>query len=455
MDRSLIAWLRCPLTGGPLRVEGDAGGEDLQYGLLRSDGGLFPVVAGIPVLTADARATEATEALRRGRPAEALLRMVEPACWPRPAVTAWVPGLAGARRRGALGAFLAPDATAWDLLDACFPPRWPRRREAFNYLFYRFGQPRHLVSLAFAALADGGPVLDLGSGAGHISRYLATRAPVIGLDRDFALLYISRSVVAPEVPVVCADAERRLPFPDGFFSVVYASDVLYALRHKAHAVHECARVLAGGGSLIFTALRNGARPGVPGHPLTPEAYDRLFSPWPHRLIADDRALEAYLERRGPPLGEVAPVGDAETFSAVVSACEARLHAPPVRFEEWPHAVGRLGLNPLYRAHPARGGIRLTLTPPSAAWEAEHAACRRYMPAEVTVPESVLRAVEQGSQSETVEALVAACVLVAMPARYTPRADAGRALRSRWWRPRWHAGCGILSGPQPAATPKPS
>lgn len=430
VDRGLVAWLRCPLTGGPLRIEAADDPAEIEYGLLRSDGGLFPVVAGIPVLASDERAADAVAALQSGRPGDALLRMVEPAWWPRPAAAAWLPGLAAAlagRRRLAFGGFFKPDATAHELLDACFPARWPRLREAFNYLYYRFGQPRYLVSLALATPAAEGPVLDLGSGAGHVSRYLGTRVPVVGMDRDFALLYISRAIVAPTVPVVCADAERAWPFPDRLFPVVYSSDVLYALQHKAHVVRELERVLRPGGLIVATALRNSACPGAAGHPISPEAYDRLFSRWPHRLIADDRVLDAYLDRRGPPLGEPGPVGDAETFSLVGAGTEEFFQAAGGRLDHWPHAVGRLALNPLYRARPHPGGVRLTLEPPSPAWEAEHGGCRRYMPAELTVPDAVLQAIERGARSETVQALVAACVLVALPDRYVPRPGAGRHL----------------------------
>ncbi|HXG03952.1 MAG TPA: class I SAM-dependent methyltransferase [Candidatus Binatia bacterium] len=420
MDRAFVARLRCPLTGGPLAVETADGPGEIRHGLLRSDGGLFPVVAGIPVLEVSQRAVDAVAALRRGRPDEALLRMVQPSWWPQPAAATWLPGLSAtlaARRRAVLNGFLRPEATACQLFDACFPARWPRLREAFNYLYYRFGQPRHLVSLAFATLAEEGPVLDVGSGAGHVARYLGVRVPVVGMDRDFALLYVSRRIVAPQVPVVCADAERRFPFPDRSFPVVYSSDVLYALRHKAHVVGEFERVLRPGGRILVTALRNSARPDAAGHPISPEAYDRLFSRWPRRLVADDRVLEAYLDRRGPPLAAVEPLGDAETFSLVAAGTEELFRRAPARFADWPHAAGRLGFNPLYRVRPLPGGVRLTLEPPSPAWEAEHAACRRYMPAEVTVPDAVLRALEQGARTETVEALVAACVLVDLPDRY--------------------------------------
>jgi SAM-dependent methyltransferase len=438
VERTFVARLRCPLTGGPLRIETADDPTEIRYGLLRSDAGVFPVVAGIPVLEVEERAADAVAALRKGRPGDALLRMVEPAWWPRPAAAAWLPGLAAAlaaRRRLAFAGFFRPDATAHELLDACFPARWPRLREAFNYLYYRFGQPRHLVSLALATLATEGPVLDLGSGAGHVSRYLGTRVPVVGMDHDFALLYVSRAIVAPTVPVVCADAERTWPFPDRSFPVVYSSDVLYALRRKAHVVQELERVLRPNGRIVVTALRNGTRPGAAGHPISPDAYERLFSRWPHRLIADDRVLDAYLDRRGPPLGQAGPVGDAETFSIVAAETEECFQATGGRLTHWPHAVGRLGFNPLYRARPLPGGVRLTLEPPSPAWEAEHGACRRYMPAEVTVPEAVLGAIEQGARPEAVQALVVACVLVALPDRYVPRPGADHHLLGLPWRRR--------------------
>ena len=60
MRPATLELLQCPLTGGPLTLEGD-----LDHGVLTGEGGSFPVIAGIPVFRSDVH--ELVELVRAGR----------------------------------------------------------------------------------------------------------------------------------------------------------------------------------------------------------------------------------------------------------------------------------------------------------------------------------------------------------------------------------------------------
>ncbi|MBE7560847.1 class I SAM-dependent methyltransferase [bacterium] len=102
----------------------------------------------------------------------------------------------------------------------------------------------HPVVLAFAegVLAailphlQEGPVLEVGCGNGFLTRALARRLPVVGVD-------FSREMLAhnPTTGRIQARAEA-LPFPDGAFPVVLCQSLLHHCPDPAAVLREMARV---------------------------------------------------------------------------------------------------------------------------------------------------------------------------------------------------------------------
>lgn len=115
-------------------------------------------------------------------------------------------------------------------------------------------------------LSPGDTLLDLGSGAGrHTFEALRRGAYAIAVDLDDAALKDVRALgatmvsqgEAPSSATVecsCADA-LRLPFAEGTFDRVIASEVLEHIVDDRRAIGEIARVLRPGGTAVVTVPR--------------------------------------------------------------------------------------------------------------------------------------------------------------------------------------------------------
>lgn len=115
-------------------------------------------------------------------------------------------------------------------------------------------------------LRAGDRVLDLGCGAGRHAFELYRRgAHVVAYDRDDTELKQVQSLVGAmveggEVPDAASAASLRgdalvLPFPDGSFDRIVASEVLEHIPDDRGAMRELARVLKPGGSVAVTVPR--------------------------------------------------------------------------------------------------------------------------------------------------------------------------------------------------------
>jgi len=140
-------------------------------------------------------------------------------------------------------------------------------------------------------------------------------------------------------------------------------------------------------------------------------------------VGEDELVASYLQRKGPDLrcGELpGELGDQKWLSAVMSGAESvfREHGP---VGDWPHAKGRLALNPIYRMIDTDrpGDIRIRFEFPSEWYEFENAGYREYAPETVDVPRDVLAALRAGERTEEVRELIDKFVVVGVPDRYMP------------------------------------
>jgi SAM-dependent methyltransferase len=451
---SLTHLLRCPFCGGGLSGSGtEQIGRKSGFGVLSCYCGRYPVVAGIPILKKDVIGTDRYPAdkvinsIEAGRYEEALLSMILPSPPSADFAPRWLRALPSFRGIGHVKTLLGkPGQRRWkkhgvsyltqlgdqitgrELFDFYFCRSTGDAREPYGYFAFRFGQPRHLVALSLASLIrrPGKAVLDLACGFGHITRHLVNRAegrPVIGLDRNFFMLYIAKNWLALPAEYVCAQADSGLPFSDDSFSTVYCSDAFYVFPGKANCIRELKRLVGSDGSIILATLRNSLvaerhrfRTSLP-----PEGYEALVADIPHRLVADSDILARYLKRQGPSLEQ-----PTETVRLAMEPCLSLVasHRQQVFqdyscFKDWPHAEGRLDLNQLYREERRDGGgnVYLRRTFPSAVYEKEDGECKQYEPETVTVSPEVLNDLVHGRRSAEIERLIEQFVVVGMPERY--------------------------------------
>jgi SAM-dependent methyltransferase len=155
----------------------------------------------------------------------------------------------------------------------------------------------------FAHTADGGRVLEVGCGPGHLSGRLAHRGLVVtGIDLDPAMVTRARANAArathgagdrPSFEVADVAA---LPFPDGSFDLVVSTLSLHHWADKQAGLAEIARVLRPGGRALIWDLRPGV---VPRHRDTPDPVAGLEGSslglasetpwrWPWRLALTQR-----------------------------------------------------------------------------------------------------------------------------------------------------------------------
>ncbi|HEY5986954.1 MAG TPA: class I SAM-dependent methyltransferase [Streptosporangiaceae bacterium] len=104
------------------------------------------------------------------------------------------------------------------------------------------------------ALGDvtGQRVLELGCGAGQWSRSLLEEAgQIVGFDLSEAQIGAARQAMRGRYPLV-QGAAQQLPFADSSFDVVLCDHGALSWAPPAEAVPEAARVLRGGGRLVFS-----------------------------------------------------------------------------------------------------------------------------------------------------------------------------------------------------------
>jgi 2-polyprenyl-3-methyl-5-hydroxy-6-metoxy-1,4-benzoquinol methylase len=114
----------------------------------------------------------------------------------------------------------------------------------------------------------GDSVLEVGCGTAALASAIARRgAHVVATDLSLRWLVLARKRLTEEgahgVDLLACAAET-LPFPDGIFSVVAASDVVEHVDDARRFVGECARVLRPGG-LLFLATPNRFSLGLEPH----------------------------------------------------------------------------------------------------------------------------------------------------------------------------------------------
>lgn len=413
MHFDLLEILRCPYCGGHLELVTSlfhqSTADSVANGVIGCQCCVFPVVDGIPVLHLHAAAVKARELVEAGTPALALRTMV---------------GLDDEEQARAFEAAAAsPGSTFKELVEALGP------NFEGGYFLYRFSDPTFVVAeavvsaVAGTVLRPGGRALDICGGSGHLTRRLvpiSSPAPVLA-DLFYPKIWLARRFTAPGALPVCCDGNAPLPFARGSFDFAMCSDAFMFIWTKRQFVGEMFRAVAG--SPRATVLINHTHNQLvwsPSHgqALTPAGYRNLFENAPPRVFGESTLFEDVVEGRGLDLTREPDTTalDAEVALTLVATTVDGVFArhPPAAA---PALGGEWRVNPLYVVQQQGTQLLGTLRFPSADYEDEYGACRRYLPDTVNIDASELAALQAGSAPAGLSELVRRKVLVRVPALY--------------------------------------
>lgn len=434
MERVLVDLLACPLTGSRLVPWSAHDGDDISYGILRSDAAEYPVVEGIPVMFPDVE--DVVALVRAGRHDDALARMVVRDI-PRGGAGRILEALTSIRSsrkvaspllqrddhrrehdaRRALG-----DPTPGALVRYEYLSSAGRSVDAYDYFAFRATTPRYLVALSCVeAIPDGDDaVLDLGCGAGQIAWALRERVRprlVIGLDANFRMVLTASRDVSPSGTFVCGDA-TALPFVDGAFGAALFTDVLSFIDRRRTAIAELDRVLGPRGWCAMTSLQRAHTGCTYTHrPIPVDAWRRLAASFVHGAMSDDVVVARYRERRGLPgcRGFECLDGDDTSRVTLVLAREERDLTDAGAFADWPHGRGVLQVNPLYEeTGTTRDGRTYRRRFPSDVFQIDNAPLADYLPEQAVVSEAALQAIADNRQTDEVRRLLESFVVLGAP-----------------------------------------
>jgi hypothetical protein len=196
------------------------------------------------------------------------------------------------------------------------------------------------------------------------------------------------------------------------------------MHHKVTCIRELKRLTQDTGLIAIVGVRNllvKEHLYRNGWTLPPAGYEALVADMPHRLIASSDVLARYIQKQGPPLGRPVQIErlTEEPWLSVVASHRKEAFQDYGSFEDWPHAEGRLMLNPLYReeGRDGFGNVHLRLTMPTAWYEQENGECRQYEPESVSINSRVLIDLANGQRTAELEKLIEQCVVLGMPERY--------------------------------------
>jgi len=458
--------LRCPFCDGRFSFEerptppfGRA-----EFGLLRCSCSVFPVVDGIPIIQRGpvgmlehTRGTQQTESVsintlvaqvERGDTSNALLNCLA------------VPESQGAWR-SAIGWRLAHSRFASRIARALGNRKFRRhvlaRRDTLgarevlefyylsggpldpamgHYFVRRFGQPRHLAALSLAATmaSDAKPILDIACGIGHLEHYFGCRhdpAPVVGLDMNYYHLWIARHWMAPDAHFVCANADDGLPFADDSFASTVCSDAYHYIRNRRRLLDEIERC-AVGRMVVLTRVGNAAVMPNEGAESTLADYLAEFGSAEVHAFDEAELLRRYLRRidafsPGPVRRDDLSESKWLSFAwNLLNRSKRSIASDAIA----PHAVGQVGVNPIYSHEAgADGSLRLSFTFPMIWYAYENHAMLSYHPRVAILSPDELANLAAWNSRETLRTLVDSFVLLGLPHRFT-QTDSSSASSSK-------------------------
>jgi uncharacterized protein YbaR (Trm112 family) len=460
-DQSLLALLRCPLCHGELSFAPMPSGAYGRgpFGTLRCGCGSYPVVDGIPIMMREPVGMfehTSNAAQVAGVSRQRLVELIEARacdealfeCLAYPVIPELATRLLGWRlSRGSLAIRVAraqgkrrvlrellvhrDASSATEIFRFFYRPQSPLDIAVGDYFALRFGQPRHLAAVCLLAQLPPGdkPLLDIACGCGHLDHYLTSRLDpmnVVGVDFNFFHVWIARHWIAPAGAFVCTNASEGLPFADDSFSATLCADAYHCIPERTRLNAEIRRCAPGRPGVITCAGNAGVMPNE-GRECMPQGYLAEIGASDIRIWSESALLQCYLERRSP-LAMAQEEACTLTRSKWLSFLWATPREARATSEEpygWPHAVGVLGINPVYRrVTTSAGEVELRFEFPSIWYAYENHGMLAYHPRRVQLSRVQLENLRAQRFEPDVRELISQFVLLGLPRRFLPAEDSG-------------------------------
>lgn len=442
--------LICPSCGSTIRSEST---EKLNYaadyyGIAECECGQYPVIAGIPLIfdgsipDSSTNTSQLLSLLKEGRNEDALLAAVAPAELGKPQTGSKLSKLlpktlfnrqelrrTKALKRAWNEKFVELSANVKqgsmrELISHYFSNYGDVGMRAGNYFLYKFAQPKHLVSLSIMSLAhpDKGPSLDLGCGIGNMVRYLAHRSggqTTIGTDVNFFLLWLAKTRVAKTSQFVCCDAAAGLPFETDTIGTILLSNWLHTLYAKRVCAADIERVASDEALIAFTSVRHrDYKVETPNRALSCTAYGSLLERT-QVAVPEAGVLERYLQGKGPDLSANLTADELaeQPLIDLVASNRADVLATQDGFDDLPHTLGRLDINPLYRTTKTEEGMTLDLHWPSTHFVEDNSGIDDYLPTQVRLSAQAVVALESNQLTEETKSHARLGVIIDVPDCY--------------------------------------
>lgn len=412
MRLNLLEILQCPYCGGSLALDDGPSlrrsGDEIATGVLRCQCASYPVVDGIPVLMAAYSGDAAFQQLLADDPDQALFTALE----------------LDEERQAAFKQFLAQgDAGTYRNCIEIFSPG-----NEGPYFVHRFANPTYLVGQAILRAVGSDQrcftrrAIDLAGGSGHLTRALceiAGGAEVFLAETNFWKLWIARRIIAPECIPVCCDAEAPLPFKRGSFSLAFCSDAFHYIWSKRQFACEMMRMAGDDGVIAVNHVHNALRENYSvGLPLAPQWWRNLLTDYGARVFKESEALDSVIERRAIDLSRDysdEELADEQALFLIATRLEGMFRKYEYPSAQFDSGVWRL--NPLYEIERSGDGAILRLTFPSASYEDEYKACKRYLPERLELTNETIGNLEAGELSGEASELAGRYIALNVPKGY--------------------------------------
>lgn len=447
----LLQLVQCPSCSAPFEFRAVPTPElaRAECGVLSCRCTQYLVLDGIPILLSDRigmfehttgaavvsgpTVAEMVRLLVEGRGNEALVQCLAPPSW-----SVWLqrlrwrsPSSPPAKRvarwygKHQIATLLrnCDSVTARDVLGFYFNRETLNPEFLRDYFILRFGQPRYVAALALLSNLDEAerPILDVACGCGHLDHYLTCRPHplrVIGVDFNFYHAWIARHWVAPRAHYVCCNVADGLPFRPDSMSGTVVSDAYHYFSKRAHFNSEVERV-APGRTKILTHVGNRAVCPNEGVELSLREYLAELGDANIRTFSESRLVRDYLARRDPWVSEPEPetaLEGSKWLSFVINA-PAKPIAVLTGGELWPHAVGRIQLNPIYAKSIIAGQTRLSFTFPRPWYAYQNHQMLEYHARFATISATDIQTLQSGGWNSTLGELLDQFVLIGLPDRF--------------------------------------